>query len=130
MKIKLLDWTSSRFHGLWILKIRSGLWGLPEFDCFFFFKANVFFSFLEFFFVIFYGLHSMELVLSLWPESSISKVNVGWLLFFIFFLKIDLFQFHCSTFDVLKISLHAFLFFLFSLLGYLGFVLMIVGLIV
>jgi len=54
--------------------------------------------FFLFFFVIFYGLPSIKLTLGSWQGSPVSKVNMGSLLFFLFFFKIDLFQTFFSAF--------------------------------
>jgi hypothetical protein len=68
-------------HGLRVLDIRPDLICLSRLVSFpFFFKANLFYImfyfFLEFWLIIFYGLSSMVLVLSSWLESSISNVNI------------------------------------------------------
>jgi hypothetical protein len=54
----------------------------------------------------------MRLVSGSWPESLVSKVNVGWLFLGPFF-KIDLLQFHSLTFNLFEIGLLIFSFFLF-----------------
>ena len=68
-------------HGLQVLDIKPDLICLSRLVSFpFFFKANLFYImfyfFLEFWLIIFYGLSSMVLVLSSWLESSISNVNI------------------------------------------------------
>jgi hypothetical protein len=70
------------FHGLWDLESRPDLKGLPRLAFFFPFLKLMFYIlytfFLDFCYIIFYSFPSIGLVLGLWLESLISKVNAGW----------------------------------------------------
>ena len=86
-KNKLIrSWTSwlkpgPRFHRLQVLETRSSLGGSRR-VCFIFFSflklmfSYVWTFFLDFCFVIFYGLLSIELVLNSWLEPSVSKLAI------------------------------------------------------
>jgi hypothetical protein len=75
-----------RFHGLWFLEVRSGLKGLPELVCFFFFFLR--WCFFIFFFVIFYGLPII-----IFQFHLVSFVS-PWMIHEI----INVFQFHPNNF--------------------------------
>jgi hypothetical protein len=106
----ILEFFISNLIIILFIVIRLGLERSPEFAWFFFFfKAYVFLVsiiFLEFCFVNFYNMLSMWLVSGSLPESLVSKLDTGWL----FFFKIDLFQFYSPTFYLLKIGLCTFYF--------------------